>query len=198
MINFKRFTMSQTLDNLVKAFIGESQARNRYTFYSSVARKEGYMQISQIFEMTANQEREHASWLMKMIQDLKGDMDKLTVEAEAPLTLGDTRANLKAAIEGEMYENKEMYPTFAKIAREEGYEDIAKRLESIAVAEGHHAERYTKLHTVLTDGTIFKKDSDVIWVCSECGYVYVGKEPPEKCPSCGHDRGYYYLMNEEF
>jgi len=190
--------MSKTLENLTKAFIGESQARNRYTFYSSIARKEGYIQISQIFEMTANQEREHASWLMKMIQTIKEDMGSLKVEAEAPFTLGDTKENLKAAIEGEMYENKEMYPEFARVAREEGYEDIAKRLESIAIAEGHHAERYTKLHTVLTDGTIFKKDTEVIWICSECGYVHVGKEAPELCPSCGHAKGFYYLMNEEF
>lgn len=190
--------MSKTLENLTKAFIGESQARNRYTFYSSIARKEGYIQISQIFEMTATQEKEHANWLMKMIQDLKGDSESLKVEAEAGFTLGDTKTNLQAAINGELYENKEMYPEFAKVAREEGFEEIAKRLESIAIAEGHHAERYTKLYTVLTDGTIFKKDTEVIWICSECGYVYVGKEPPEKCPSCGHDKGYYYLMNEEY
>lgn len=191
-------TMSKTLENLTKAFIGESQARNRYTFYSSIARKEGYIQISQIFEMTATQEKEHANWLMKMIQTLKEDVNGLKVEAEANFTLGTTQENLKAAIEGEMYENKEMYPEFAKVAREEGFEDIAKRLESIAIAEGHHAERYSKLHTVLTDGTIFKKDTEVIWICSECGYVFVGKEPPMECPSCGHAQGFYYLMNEEF
>lgn len=190
--------MSKTLENLSKAFVGESQARNRYTFYSSVAKREGYVQISQIFEMTANQEREHASWLMKMIQDLKGEMKSLKVEADVPFTLGNTQENLVAAIEGETYENKGMYPEFAKVAREEGYEDIAKRLESIAIAEGHHAERYTKLHTVLTDGTIFKKDTEVIWICSECGYVYVGKEPPEACPACGHAKSFYYLMNEEY
>ncbi len=190
--------MSKTLENLTKAFIGESQARNRYTFYSSIAKKEGYIQISQIFEMTATQEREHANWLMKMIQDLKEGNNSLKVEAEANFTLGTTQENLKAAIDGEMYENKEMYPEFAKIAREEGFEDIAKRLESIAIAEGHHAERYTKLHTVLTDGTIFKKDTEVIWICSECGYVHIGKEAPELCPSCGHAKGFYYLMNEEY
>lgn len=190
--------MSKTLENLTKAFIGESQARNRYTFYSSIAKKEGYIQISQIFEMTATQEKEHANWLMKMIQTLKEETNSLKVEAEANFTLGTTQENLKAAIDGEMYENKEMYPEFAKIAREEGFEDIAKRLESIAIAEGHHAERYTKLHTVLTDGTIFKKDTEVIWICSECGYVSVGKEPPVECPSCGHAKGFYYLMNEEY
>lgn len=190
--------MSKTLENLTKAFIGECQARNRYTFYSNIAKKEEYIQISQIFEMTANQEKEHANWLFKMIQDLKGDADKIVVEAEARLVLGDTKSNLKDAIEGESYENKEMYPNFAKEAREEGYNDIADRLEAIAIAEGHHMERYAKLYKVLTDGTIFKKDSEVVWICSECGYVYVGKEPPEKCPSCGHARGYYYLANEEY
>lgn len=190
--------MSKTLENLTQAFIGECQARNRYTFYANIAKKEEYIQISQVFEMTANQEKEHASWLFKMIQELKGEADKIQVQAEARLVLGDTKANLKDAIEGEKYENEEMYPEFAKIAREEGYEAIADRLEAIAIAEGHHMERYSKLYKVLTDGTIFKRDSEVVWICSECGYVYVGKEPPEKCPSCGHARGFYYLSNEEY
>ena len=167
--------MSETLKVLTQAFIGESQARNRYTFYSNTAKKEGYIQISQIFAMTADQEREHASWEFKLIQDLKGDNSQIEVPAAAPLTLGNTKINLAAAIEG-----------------------IAKRLESIAIAEKHHAERYQKLLKVLEDGTIFKKDKPVVWICSECGYIHIGEEPPKECPSCGHDKGYYYLFNEEY
>ena len=183
---------------LTQAFIGESQARNRYAFYSSIAKKEGFIQISQIFEATANQEKEHASWLLKLIQEVKGDQNKLIVEAEAPFTLGDTKVNLKAAIEGELYEKDIMYPDFAKIALEEGNEKISERLTRIAVAEGHHADRYGKLLKVLEDGSIFKKDTEVVWVCAECGYVHVGKEAPLLCPACSHPQGYYYLMNEEF
>jgi rubrerythrin len=189
--------MKETLRILTEAYIGESQARNRYTFYASIAKKEGYIQISQIFETTALQEKEHASWLFKMIQDLK-EGNEFEVTAKAPLILGDTKENLKSAVEGEMYENKIMYPDFAKIAKDEGLDSVAKRLESIAIAEGHHAERYQKLLTVLEDGSIFKKDKPVVWVCAECGYVYVGEEPPELCPSCSHPKGYYYLMNEEY
>lgn len=190
--------MSKTLEVLTKAFIGESQARNRYTFYASIAKKEGYMQIFDIFTLTANQEKEHANWLFKMIQDIKGDTNALEVNADAPLTLGDTKENLKAAIEGEVYERDIMYPDFAKIARDEGHEDIAKRLELIAVAEDHHAERYGKLLKVLEDGSIFKKDEEVVWTCAECGYVHHGKEAPEVCPCCEHPRAYYSLMCEEF
>lgn len=190
--------MKETLKVLTQAFIGESQARNRYTFYSSIAKKEGYVQISQIFEMTATQEKEHASWLLKMIQEVKGELGNLEVEAKTDFTLGDTKLNLKAAIEGEVYENKIMYPDFAKIALDDGFEQISKRLENIAVAEGHHAQRYEKLLTVLEDGSIFKKDKPVVWVCAECGYIYIGEEAPAICPACSHPQGYYYLMNEEY
>lgn len=190
--------MSETLKVLTQAFIGESQARNRYHFYSKIAKKEGYIQIASIFAMTADQEKEHATWLFKMIQDIKGDKNEIEVTATAPLVLGDTKENLKAAIEGEMYEKDIMYPDFAKIVLEEGNEGFAKRLESIAISEGHHAERYGKLLKVLEDGTIFKKQEPVVWVCAECGYVHVGMEPPKVCPACAHPQGYYYLMNEEY
>lgn len=190
--------MSETLKVLTQAFIGECEARNRYTFFSSIAKKEGYIQISEIFNTTANQEKEHANWLLKMIQDIKGDLNSLEVNAKTDFTLGDTKLNLKSAIEGELYENNIMYPDFSKIALEEGNEKIGNRLKEIAIAEGHHAERYKKLLTVLEDGSIFKKDKPVVWVCAECGYVYVGEEPPKECPSCSHPQGYYYLMNEEY
>lgn len=190
--------MSETLKVLTQAFIGESQARNRYTFYSKIAKKEGYVQISQIFATTADQEKEHASWEFKLIQGLREELDEIEVNAKAPLILGDTKANLAAAIEGELYETNTMYPDFAKIAREEGHEAIAKRLEAIAISEKHHAERYQKLLKVLEDGTIFKKDEDVIWFCAECGYMHIGKEPPEMCPSCTHPKDYFYISNEEY
>ncbi len=190
--------MSETLKVLAQAFVGESQARNRYTRYSSIAAKEGYQQISQIFATTADQEREHASWEFKLMQGLKGDINELEISTSVPLVMGTTIENLAAAIEGELYETNTMYPDFAKIAREEGHEAIAKRLESIAIAEQHHAQRYQKLLAVLEDGSIFKKDEPVEWVCMECGYVHTGEEPPVACPSCGHDKGFYYVMNEVF
>ncbi|KUK77037.1 MAG: Rubrerythrin [candidate division WS6 bacterium 34_10] len=190
--------MSETLKVLTQAFIGESQARNRYTLYSNIAKKEGYIQISQIFAMTADQEREHASWEFRLIQDLKQDKNQIEVPASAPLVLGNTEENLASAIEGELYETNTMYPDFAKIAKEEGYEDIAKRLEAIAVAEKHHAERYQKLLKALENGTLFKKEEDVIWICAECGYIHIGKEAPKVCPSCNHPQGYFYISNEEY
>jgi rubrerythrin len=190
--------MSETLKVLTQAFIGESQARNRYTFYSSIAKKEGYIQISQIFAMTAEQEKEHGSWEFKLIQNLKEKKNEIEVPASASLVLGSTKENLANAIEGELYETNTMYPDFAKIAREEGYEDIAKRLEAIAIAEKHHAQRYQKLLKLLEDGTVFKRGEEYIWICAECGYVHIGKEPPQLCPSCSHPQGYYYISNEEY
>lgn len=190
--------MSETLKVLAQAFVGESQARNRYTRFASIAKKEGYQQIAQIFTVTADQEREHASWEFQLIQNLRGDLTELKIDASVPLVMGDTKINLANAIEGELYETNTMYPDFAKIAREEGHEAIAKRFESIAIAEKHHAERYGKLLKVLEDGSIFKKDKPVVWICMECGYIHIGEEPPVVCPSCSHDKGYYYLMNEEY
>ena len=190
--------MSETLKILTQAFIGESQARNRYTFYSKIAKKEGFVQISEIFALTAEQEKEHASWEFRLIQNLKEKENEIEVSAVAPLVLGNTKENLVSAIEGELYETNTMYPDFAKIAREEGHEDIAKRLEAIAIAEKHHAERYEKLLKVLEDGTVFKKDKPVVWVCAECGYVHTGKEAPEECPSCSHPQAYYHVINENY
>ncbi len=188
----------KTLENLAKAFIGESQARNRYTFYSKIAKKEGYDQISGIFQLTADQEKEHASWLLKMINEIKGDKKEIKVEAEAPLTRGDTIENLKSAIEGESYEFTEMYPSFADQAEEDGYPEIAKRLRSIAKAEEHHKERYSKLLSELEKGTLFKKEEEVYWICRECGYQHFGFEPPELCPSCDHAKGYYEVKCETY
>lgn len=194
--------MKETFENLAKAFIGESQARNRYTFYSKVARKEGFQQISWLFLLTADNEKEHASWLMKMMQQLKEkcneNLDQIEVPGAVPTILGTTAENLKAAIGGEHYENSIMYPSFADGADGDGLPDIAKRLRAIGKVETHHEERYTKLLNQVEAGTVFKKDKEVAWLCRECGYVHFGTEPPEKCPSCDHDREYYEILCETF
>ena len=194
--------MKRTLENLTKAFIGESQARNRYTFYAKIAKKEGFEQISEIFLTTADNEREHAKWLFRLINDLKKeateDLSSIVVDAEAPLTLGTTDENLIAAIEGEHYENSEMYPEFADVAEEEGYPEIAKRLRAIAEAEKHHEERYRKLLKLVETGKVYMKDEPVAWVCRKCGYVHEGTEPPEKCPSCDHPARYFQVKCEDY
>lgn len=194
--------MKKTVENLAKAFIGESQARNRYTLYAKVAKKEGYEQLSEIWLNTAENEREHAKWAMRMINSLKEeadeDLSEITVEADAPTILGDTVDNLKASIEGETYEYTEMYPEFADAAEEEGYEDIAERLRAIGRVEEHHEERFTRILREVEAGTVFKKDSSVKWVCRKCGYINEGTEPPEKCPSCDHPTEYFEILCEEF
>ncbi len=194
--------MKKTFENLTKAFIGESQARNRYTFYSKIAQKEGFEQIAEIFLITADNEREHAKWLFRLINQLKeksGEkLDEIAVEASAPLTLGDTKENLKAAITGEHYETTEMYPEFADVAEKEGLKDIAGRLRAISKAEEHHEERYNKLLRKAEGKTVFKKDKKVYWVCRKCGYIHEGKEPPQRCPSCNHPKNYFELKCEEY
>lgn len=194
--------MNQTIQNLSKAFLGESQARNRYTFYSKIARKEGFEQIAEIFLITAENEKEHASQLFKLINELKrklkGKFDEIKVEVGAPTILGSTRQNLKAAIAGENYEHTKMYPEFARVAQKEGLTAIAKRLKAIAIAEKHHEERYKKILKEVLADTVFKKPKKVWWVCRECGYVHFGTEPPVKCPSCDHSQSFYQLKCEAY
>lgn len=195
--------MRKTLENLTKAFIGESQARNRYFLYANQAKIEGYTLIHDIFLETAKQEREHAKWNFKMLQDVKQKMgeelDEIVVDgALAPLVLGNTVDNLKAAIAGEHYENTEMYPEFADVAEKEGLQDIADRLLAIAHAEEHHEDRYTKLLAQVEAGTLFKKKEPVMWVCPVCGYIHIGEEPPKKCPACDHASIYFRVLNEEY
>jgi len=195
--------MEKTLNNLIKAYIGESQARNRYTFYAKIAKKEGYEQVSEEFLKTAEQEKVHAKRLFEHIQELKEKLGKeanmeTTVDALAPTTYGTTEENLQAAINGEHYENSEMYPDFAKTAEEENLGHIATRLKSIAKAEEHHEERYQKLLKHVKEGTYFSRDEEVVWVCMECGYIHKGKTPPEKCPSCDHPKSYYKIKSEEY
>ena len=194
--------MQKTIKNLAKAFIGESQARNRYTYYAKEAKKEGYEQIAETFLLTAEQEKEHAKWLLRMINGLKEktgeNLDEIKVEAGMPTILGSTTENLQAAIIGENYEHTSMYPEFAQEAEKEGLPEIAVRLRSIAKAEEHHEERYKKLLEEVEAGTVFKKVKEVWWVCRECGYVHFGKEAPAKCPSCDHPQSYYQVKCEEY
>ncbi len=195
--------MEQTLHNLTQAFIGESQARNRYSFYASLARKEGFEQIGEIFTVTADNEKEHAKRIFELLQELKEKLGRdkngeIKVEAAAPTTYGTTAENLKAAAAGENYEHTQMYPGFAQVAEEEGLVEIAQRLRAIAIAEKHHEERYLKLLTEVEGGTVFKKKEVITWVCRECGYVHRGIEPPEVCPSCDHEKSFYQVMCENY
>lgn len=194
--------MQETLKNLAKGFIGESQARNRYTMYSKVAQEEGFEQIAELFLVTAENEREHAKWLFRLINELKkkqgGKPDEIKVEAAAPTILGTTTENLKAAIAGEHYENSQMYPGFAAVAEKEGLKEMAARIRAISKAEEHHEERYRRLLAEVEGKTVFKKGRKVQWVCRKCGYVHEGEQPPEKCPSCSHERKYFELKCEEY
>jgi rubrerythrin len=180
---------TQTEKNLLTAFAGESQARNRYTYFSSAARNEGLMQISAIFEETANQEKEHAKRLFKFLEG--GDVE--IVAAFPAGVIGATVENLKAAAAGEHHETTEMYPDFAKVADKEGFPVIAKVFRSIAVAEKRHEERYLKLAKNIEECKVFKKDKAVRWVCRNCGYVHEGPEAPDNCPACAHPKAYFEL-----
>ena len=185
---------SKTEKNLLTAFAGESQARNRYTYFTSKAKKDGYVQISKIFEETANQEKEHAERLFKQ---LKGGA--VEIQAAFPAGVIDTTVeNLKAGAGGEHFEWTEMYPGFAETAREEGFGSIANIFESIAVAEKQHEKRYLGLIANLEAGTVFKKDESVVWRCLNCGYLHEGKEAPNVCPACAHEQAYFELLGENW
>ena len=194
--------METTLKNLHKAFIGESQARNRYTMAAKQATKDGYEQIAEIFTETAEQEREHAKQLSKMINQLVVKMGKeqgsVEVMAEGAAMFADTIKNLENAINGENYEHTTMYPEFAAKAKEEGLDDIAKRLISIGLAEKHHEERYQKLVDQIKAGTLFEKEEVKAWKCRKCGYIHLGKTPPVECPSCSHGPAYFQIKCEEY
>jgi rubrerythrin len=185
---------SKTEKNLIAAFAGESQARNRYTYFSSQAREDGFVQIADIFEETANQEREHAKRFFKFLPG--GDC---MVEASFPAgVIGTTAENLKAAAAGENMEWTNLYPGFAKVAREEGFETIAKVWEAIVVAEKQHEKRYLGLLSNVEDGTVFKKDKPVVWRCRNCGYLHEGPEALAACPACAHPRDYQELLAENW
>lgn len=185
---------TKTEKNILTAFAGESQARNRYTFFASKAKKDGYVQISKIFEETAAQEKEHAERLFKF---LEGGEVEITASFPAGV-IGSTEDNLKEPAAGEDHEWQHMYPDFAKVAREEGFEEIAVVMENIAIAEKQHSNRYKGLRKNILEGTVFKKSAPVVWRCMNCGYLHEGKEAPEKCPACAHAQAYFELLCENW
>jgi rubrerythrin len=188
------FEGSNTEKNLLAAFAGESQARTRYTFFASVAKKEGYEQIAAIFQETADNEKEHAKLFFK---HLKGGM--VEVKAAYPAgVIASTAENLKAAAEGEKLEWGTLYPNFADVAEQEGFSDVARTFRSIAKVEANHERRYLKLLENVKQRKVFKKDKPIKWKCRNCGYVYEGSEAPEKCPVCSHTRSYFEVWCENY
>ena len=185
---------TQTEQNILTAFAGESQARNRYNYFASAARKEGFVQVSNIFAETADQEKEHAKRLFKLLEG--GEVE---VQAAFPAgVIGSAAQNLKAAAAGENHEWTQMYPGFAQVARQEGLDRIAAIFEAIAVAEKQHEKRYLGLLANIENGTAFKKDRPVAWRCLNCGYLHQGEEAPMACPACAHKQGYFELLAENW
>ncbi|MBQ7840290.1 MAG: rubrerythrin family protein [Lachnospiraceae bacterium] len=172
---------SKTEANLLAAFAGESQARNKYTYFASKAKKDGYVQIAKIFEETANNEKEHAKIWFKLLGGI-----------------GETTDNLKAAAEGENYEWTDMYATFAKEAKEEGFNVIARLFEQVGEIEKEHEQRYLKLLSNIENGLVFSKDGDTVWQCSNCGHVVIGKKAPQVCPVCAHPQAYFEVKAENY
>ncbi|RLJ18672.1 rubrerythrin family protein [bacterium endosymbiont of Escarpia laminata] len=185
---------TRTEKNLMTAFAGESQARNRYTYYSGAARKEGLVQIAHIFEETANQEKEHAKRFYKF---LEGGEVEITETFPAG-DLGDTLANLHHAAAGEEHEWTTMYPGFAKVAREEGFEQVAMAFEAISIAEKQHGKRYQDLADNLEAGRVFRRNGKVVWRCRNCGYLHEGEEAPGVCPACLHPQAHFELLGENW
>lgn len=173
---------SRTEANLMAAFAGESQARNKYTYYASKAKKDGYEQIAEIFTETANNEKEHAKIWFKLLHD----------------GIGDTLTNLKDAAAGENYEWTEMYADFARVAKEEGFDHIAFLFEEVGKIEKEHEERYNALAANVDNGTVFKKDSEQVWICANCGHIHVGAEAPEMCPVCAHPKAYFKILAKNY
>jgi rubrerythrin len=185
---------TQTEKNILAAFAGESQARNRYTYYASKAKKDGFVQISEIFTETANQEKEHAKRLFKLLEG--GEVE---IAGAFPAgTIDSTSENLKAAAAGENYEHTEMYPDFAKTAEEEGFDDIAAVFRAIAVAEKQHEKRYLDLAANIDADRVFKRDSKEMWQCRNCGYLFEGVAAPEICPACDHPQAHFELLGENW
>jgi rubrerythrin len=185
---------SKTEKNLLAAFAGESQARTRYTFFASVAKKEGYEQISAIFTETSDNEKEHAQLFFK---HLKGGMVEITAAYPAGV-IGTTAENLLAAAEGEKLEWGTLYPNFAEIAEKEGFANVARTFRNVAKVEASHERRYRKLLENVKQSIVFKRDKPVMWKCRNCGYIFEGKEAPEKCPVCDHPKSYYELWTENY
>lgn len=185
---------TKTEKNILTAFAGESQAHNRYSYFSKKAKKEGFVQIAAVFEETAVHEKAHAKSLFKLLQG--GDVE---IRANFPAgIIGTTAENLKASAAGENYEHTEMYPSFAAAAREEGFEEVARLFEAIAVAERFHEKRYLALLTNVENNTVFKKSEKVVWICRKCGYIHEGEEAPKGCPACAHPRAYFEILQENW
>ena len=188
---------TKTANNLLTAFAGESQARMRYTYYSKIAKKEGYNQIRAIFEETARNEQEHAERFYKFLtEELQGEA--LKVEWDFPVAMADTLSNLLAAADGEHEEFVSMYPGYADVAEEEGFNMVAKAFREIATVESRHENRYRKLAQNIKEGKVFKRDEPVLWKCDNCGYIFEGKEAPQVCPSCLHKQEYFELFVENY
>ena len=185
---------SKTERNVLAAFAGESQARNRYTYFASQAKKDGFEQIAAIFEETANQEKEHAKRLFKFLEGRE-----VEIRAAFPAgVIGCTADNLRAAAAGEHYEHTQMYPEFAQVARKEGLDAIAEVFKNIAVAERQHERRYLGLLANIEVGTVFKKEKPVVWRCRNCGYLHQGTEAPKECPACAHPQAHFELLCENW
>ncbi|WP_138159469.1 rubrerythrin [Peptoniphilus catoniae] len=193
----KELKGTKTAENLMKSFAGECQAATRYTYYANQAKKDKYIQISKIFEETSRNEVAHAKRFFKFLnKDLDGEAIEIT--AGFPVHLGDTLSNLKAAAAGENEEHSSMYPEFEKVAREEGFEEIAKVFHEVAEVEEAHEKRYLKLAKNIEEGKVWKKDEVVLWKCNNCGYIHEGKEAPEICPACAHGREHFELFKETY
>lgn len=191
---------TKTAENLLKSFAGESQARNRYTYYASVADKEGYKQIKNIFIETADNEKEHAKRFYKfLLAGFQGELPtEIEINASYPVAQGTTLDNLKAAAGGENEEWTELYPAFARVAEEEGFPEIAKAFNMIASAEKRHETRYNKLADNIEKGMVFKKDEKILWKCGNCGYVHEGEDAPDECPACIHPRAFFEQFVENY
>lgn len=190
----KKLKGTRTEKNLLKAFAGESQARNRYTFFAGQARKDGYIQIADIFEETANQEKEHAKRFFKF---LEGGEVEITASFPAGV-IGTTLENLKAAADGEKHEHTTLYPEFAKIAKEEGFDAIAAVFMNVSVAEKQHEKRYRALAANIEAGRVFKRSEKVTWRCRNCGYLHEGESAPDQCPACAHPQAHFELLGENY
>ncbi len=189
----KKLSGTKTEQNLINAFAGESQARNRYTYFAKKAKEEGYEQIAEIFCMTADNEKEHAKLFYEYLGNIKGH-----VNSEYPFEMGTTEENLESAAAGEKEEWTSLYANGEKIAREEGFEDVANTFKHVIHAEKHHEERFLKLLENVKNKTVFKKDTEVNWMCRECGYVHKGKSAPQKCPNCHHEQAYFQVLCENY
>ena len=194
----KSLKNTQTAVNLMKSFAGESQARMRYTYYSSIAKKEGFIQIANIFMETAEQEKEHAKRFYKFLKEDFVD-EVIEIQADFPVSFHkDTLSNLKAAASGENEEWSDLYPAFAKVAEEEGFAQIATVYKRILEVEKYHESRYNKLAENIENGTVFKKDEKVLWKCTNCGYLFEGEEAPKLCPACAHPQSYFEVHVQNY